>query len=80
MTPIEVVFISVLLCSLALNWILGKSTISLLGDLMDARQEMWQMHLERLPPKWRAAICHTGPGMILSIQGKWPNSHVQGPA
>lgn len=50
MTPVEVTFISALLFSLALNWILGKSAISLLGDLMDARQELWQMHLERLLP------------------------------
>ena len=50
MTPVEVTFTSALLFSLALNWILGKSAISLLGDLMDARQELWQMHLERLLP------------------------------
>ena len=50
MTPVEVTFISALLFSLALNWILGKSAIRLLGDLMDARQELWQMHLERLLP------------------------------
>lgn len=50
MTPVEVIFISALLFSLALNGILGSTAIRLLGDLVDARQELWQMHLERLLP------------------------------
>ena len=50
MTPVEVTFISALLFSLALNGILGSTAIRLLGDLVDTRQELWQMHLERLLP------------------------------
>ena len=50
MTPVEVAFISALLFSLALNGILGSTAIRLLGDLVDARQELWQMHLESLLP------------------------------
>ena len=50
MTPVEVAFISALLFSLALNGILGSAAIRLFGDLVDARHELWQVHLERLLP------------------------------
>ena len=50
MTPVEVIFISVLFFSLVLNGFLYKKVISLLGDLIDSRQELLQMHRERLHP------------------------------
>ena len=50
MTPVEVAFVSALLFSLALNGILGSIAIRLLSDLVETRQEMWQMYLERLLP------------------------------
>ncbi len=53
MTPIEVVFISVLLFSLALNGILGAAALRLVRDLMDAKAvhgPLWQMHLEKMLP------------------------------
>ena len=50
MTPVEVIFISALLFSLALNGILGTTAFRLLRDLMDVQSKLWQMHLERLLP------------------------------
>ncbi len=50
MTPIEVVFISALLFSLALNGILGTTAFRLLRDLMDVQSKLWQMHLEKMLP------------------------------
>ena len=50
MTPIEVVFISVLLFSLALNGILGAAALRLVRDLMDVQSKLWQMHLEKMLP------------------------------
>ena len=50
MTPIEVVFISVLLFSLALNGILGTTAFRLFRDLMDVQSKLWQMHLEKMLP------------------------------
>ena len=50
MTPIEVVFISVLLFSLALNGILAAAALRLVRDLMDVQSKLWQMHLEKMLP------------------------------
>ena len=50
MTPVEVIFISVLLFSLVLNGFLYKKVISLLVDLIDSRQELLRMYRERRHP------------------------------
>ncbi len=50
MTPIEVVFISILLFSLVLNGILGATAFRLLRDLVDVQSKLWQMHLEKMLP------------------------------
>lgn len=50
MTPVEVVFISALLFSLALNGILAAAAVRLFRDLMDVQSKLWQMHLEKMLP------------------------------
>ena len=49
MTPVEVVFISALLFSLALNGILGVNAIRAADHLEDVQNKLWQMHLEKNP-------------------------------
>jgi hypothetical protein len=49
MTPFDVVCISALLFSLALNGILGAAAISVGRDLEHALDKLWQMHLEKNP-------------------------------
>lgn len=50
MTPVEAIFISVLIFSLALNGILGAAALRLLRDLVDVQSKLWQMHLEKMFP------------------------------
>ena len=50
MTPVEVIFISALIFSLALNGILGAASVRLVRDLVDVQSKLWQMHLEKMLP------------------------------
>ena len=70
MTPVEVAFVSALLFSLALNGILGSIAIRLLGDLVETRQELWQLHLERFltifPPESEGVVKQPRTGTRMS--------------
>ena len=50
MEYVDVIFISVLLFSLALNGILGATALRLLRDIIDVQNKLWQMHIEKMLP------------------------------